>query len=180
MLNSDKIKEAMRTPRFIKMVARYQFLMDNLYSVDVSNHADFQRTYNCFFQLRRNERYRTQHFNFLEDHKANKQMAFQQILRFLSSVSDTVEASFASKMLSIINPDMPVLDSKVLNKLKIKKPPGSSQQGVVGIYSEICDWYDGFKKTQAYTEWIDLFNEHFPNSGISPAKKIDFILWQLD
>ena len=169
----------MQKPRFVKMVGRYQFLMENLYRVNVSTHEDFQRTYNCFFQLRRNKEYRVKHFEFLEQNKGSKVIGFHEILIFLSGIEGKVEASFASKMLSIINPNMPVLDSKVLEKLGIKKRVGSNINDVVMIYNKICEWYDGFYKTSEYHQWITLFDEMFPNSGISSAKKIDFILWQV-
>jgi len=180
MLNLEEVKKTMQSSRFIKMVARYQYLMENLHSVDISEHADFQRTYNCFFQLRRNQVYRKQHFTFMENHKHNAKTSFKEILTFLSSIQDTTEASFASKMLSIINPDMPVLDSKVLQKLKIKKSAKSTLDEAVNIYNQICDWYDDFVETETFKSWINLFDEHFPNSGISAAKKIDFVLWQMD
>ena len=176
----SEIKKTMRTSRFVKMVARYQFLIANLHTVDISGHADFQRTYNCFFQLRRNVEYRKRHFDFMQKHKANTSITFGEVLEFLSSIAGTVEASFASKMLSIIDPEMPVLDSKVLQKLGLKKRTGCDQAEAVRIYDRICDWYSGFMGTKECAEWIDLFNRHFPNSGISNVKKIDFVLWQMD
>jgi len=183
MLDIDKINETMQKSRFIKMVARYQHLISNLHVIDISKCETFQRTYNCFFQLRRNENYRRQHFEFMEANKFNKQISFKIILNHLSNIQNTVEASFASKMLSIINPDMPVLDSKVLQKLSLKKPSPISPKKIdetIQLYDKICDWYKAFKNTNQYTQWIKLFNQHFPNSGISDVKKIDFVLWQLD
>ncbi|MCL2570577.1 MAG: hypothetical protein FWE16_05255 [Firmicutes bacterium] len=183
MLDIEKIKETMQKPRFSKMVARYQFLIENLHKVDISKHEVFQRTYNCFFQLRRNEEYRRQHFAFMEKHKANKSIRFQEILIFLSGIQDTVEASFASKMLSIINPDMPVLDSKVLFKLGLKKPAAdcpTKLQDTVELYNKICEWYTEFYCKADFKNWIKLFDGYYQNSGISAAKKVDFVLWQMD
>jgi len=178
-----KVAQTMQRPRFAKMVARYQFLMQNLHCVDISKHELFQITYNAFFQLRRNQYYREKHFNYLEKHKSNTNINFKEILEYLSSIQNSIEASFASKMLSIINPSMPVLDSKVLHKLGLKKPsincPDRINESVL-LYEKICEWYKDFWQTENFKECMDLFDSCFPNSCISDEKKVDFILWQMD
>jgi len=180
------IKEVERTiqrPKFARDVKRYQHLIKNLHRVDVSTDTTFQRVYNGFFQLRRNEAYRIKHFKFLETNKSRANIELKEILVYLSSIQNSIEASFATKMLSTINPDMPVLDSKVLAKLGLKKPSANSLARIeetLQIYERICDWYREFYTKSDFTEWMGLFDKYFPNSGINPVKKIDFILWQMD
>jgi len=118
----------------------------------------------------------------MEANKARTGITFAEILAHLSAIQGSVEASFASKMLSIINPEMPVLDSMVLYKLGLKKPspksPSRMDETVV-VYHKICEWYTNFFGKEDFTKWIALFDEHFPNSGISDVKKVDFVLWQM-
>jgi len=173
----------MQTKKFARDVGRYLHITDNLYSVDVRQDALFQTKYNGFFQLRRNLAYRTKHYEFLEKNKHNKDITFTQILIYLSSIQNSIEASFASKMLSIINVDAPVLDSKVLSKLNLKVPKiGSSDrmEQYIQLYKNIENWYENFYETQEFKDWIKLFDTYHPNTGISTAKKVDFVLWQLD
>ncbi|MCL2822165.1 MAG: hypothetical protein FWD86_03075, partial [Firmicutes bacterium] len=154
-----QVENTIKSVRFSKYVKRYQYLMSNLFCVDVSSCQEFQKTYNCFFQLRRNLDYRRIHFDFLQQNKSNGNIDFEQILIFLSAIQGSMEASFATKMLSIINTDMPVWDSKVIaklnsgiydecknavmDKLSLTHPPKSSPsrtKDAVALYKEICRW----------------------------------------
>jgi len=176
-----EIEKTMQSAKFARDVKRYKHLIEHLHKVDVSKDSTFQRIYNGFFQLRRNETYRIKHFTFLEEHKADTDITFETILKFLSSIENKVEASFATKMLSTINPNMPVWDRKVLQKLSLKKPKANSPtriKEVLELYEEICSKI--FTENADFKKWIDLFDKYYPNSEINPVKKIDFVLWQMD
>ena len=177
------VEKTMLTKKFARDVKRYQHLIENLHKVDVSKDEVFQRIYNGFFQLRRNDAYRAKHYEFLERNKANDTIEFKEILVFLSSIQNSVEASFATKMLSIIRPKAPVWDSKVLDKLNLKKPKINSPRRIeetFEVYERICAWYEDFFARAQFKEWIELFDKHYPNSGIDSVKKVDFVLWQMD
>ena len=179
----ENIKNAMQTKKFARDVKRYIHLIENLFTVDVTTDIVFQRTYNGFFQLRRNEFYRKKHYEFLEKNKTRKDIGFSEILAYLSTIQNSIEASFASKMLSIINVDAPVLDRKVLAKLNFKLPKLSSKDRVgdtIVLYNKIENWYNDFYTTSKFKDWINLFDGFYPNTDISAAKKVDFVLWQLD
>jgi len=178
-----EVERTMRAPRFARDLKRYQHLVLNLHKVDVSKCVVFQKTYNGFFQVRRcREKWLPKHYEYLEKNKTNSSITFSEILKALSSMGKGVEASFASKMLSIINPEMPVLDSKVLDKLSLKLPKRDSStrfEEILVVYEKICAWYKDFFKRPESKAWIDLFDKHYPNSGINPVKKVDFVLWQM-
>jgi len=178
-----EIENTLKTAKFARDVKRYLHLIDNLYKIDTTKDLIFQRIYNGFFQLRRNEAYRVKHFEFLERNKHNVNISFQTILQFLSSIQNSIEASFATKMLSTINPNMPVWDRKVLIKLSLKKPNANSPtrlQETLQTYDNICKWYKEFFNLKTCNQWLNLFDKYHPNTKINPVKKVDFILWQMD
>lgn len=102
-----------------------------------------------------------------------KQMA-QQIHK------DSVYFSFITKILSIVNVDLPIWDSKVAEKLLIPNVPSGWElenkiRYVEKAYKELIVWYRS-SESDIYEE---EFNKRFPDyvERVSRTKKIDFILW---
>ena len=92
-----------------------------------------------------------------------------------------LEASFSSKLVATVNPDLPVWDAEVLRNLQIKKPLSTDKNRLkktIEIYDEIIVWYANYLKNEKGQIQLAEFNNKFPNSGISDLKKIDLILWQ--
>jgi hypothetical protein len=93
-----------------------------------------------------------------------------------------VEASFSSKLVATINPELPIWDSIVLNHLGKKAPAyyrKNRLKETVILYEEIAKWYERFMKTEEAMGIIQLFDEDYPNSGLTDIKKVDFVLWQI-
>ena len=76
-----------------------------------------------------------------------------------------VEASFASKMLASIEDDMPIWDSKVLDRIGIKPSNKRGQQKLVEtieLYDVIVKWYRDLKADKVgYEEYITSFDSRF-------------------
>ena len=92
-----------------------------------------------------------------------------------------MEASFSSKMLSVINPQYPVWDKYVLINLGLKAPytyDKNRMSKIICIYNDIVTWYERFLNTEEAQNLIEKFDRHYPNSGITNLKKIDLIIWQ--
>ena len=93
---------------------------------------------------------------------------------------NSLEPSFASKMLATINPDMPIWDSRVLTALKLDKEweGKRSPEHAIEIYESICEQYREFETTEKCDECVREFDSWVPKyEWISTTKKIDFLLW---
>jgi hypothetical protein len=43
----------------------------------------------------------------------------------------------------------------------------------------IIDWYNDYHKDERGQKIIELYDEEYPNTGITDIKKIDFVIWQI-
>ena len=87
-------------------------------------------------------------------------------------------------MLASIDENMPIWDSRVLDRIGIKSSNKRGQQKLeetIELYDVIVQWYSDLKANKAsYNEYITSFDSRFPDySSISDTKKIDFILWAM-
>ena len=177
-------------------------LIRDFHEVDVSQHKDFKDTYSRFFTFRGKQLWENvaKHFNFMQELKESYQgvegnLTFGTVLEGLHKKLKILTPSFSSKLLSIVNPEMPVWDSKVRAQLKnfgvIRKVPSHYRQKAGNkcpnidkwheFYTEeICGWYNGFVESEEAKTWIEQFDEQYPEAkGITKVKKIDLILWQI-
>jgi len=182
----SQVKGALSITIIARGLEQYISLRDRIQKVVVSEDMQFQKDYNHFFRIRqKNEKFYTEYYKFMEKHKKDKALTFEVVLDHLYKKAGSVEASFASKLLSMINPDKPVLDSRVLEIIDIKwswysEPKKRIERSIVA-YEAICEWYkDHFKSGEA-AKWIELFDKHYPDAKdrITGVKKIDLILWQI-
>lgn len=179
-MNITKAKEAL--PNIKIGLAKYQFLLSRFLSVNVATDEEFQIKYVGFFRVRRNRAFLAYYFELMEKSKKCTDLTFEKILKDIYEKFGRVEASFSSKLLSMVNPNMPVWDVYVLANLNLKKPTQYSPtklQEIIYLYDKICDWYKDFMKTEAAQIYIKLFDEKYPKAGITNTKKIDLILWQI-
>lgn len=176
----------------------YQYIMENVHKVNMSdvNNKDtrkFRTTYNRFYNVRHKSgnAWYDHYYQVFEKMKHEENNAtFERILNEISI--ETVDASFASKMLATLNPDKPILDSRVLNNFKITIKGNTKQEKIkssIEAYKKIEAEYEEYLPSKEARENIDLFDEIFPeyarnsNSNaplISDIKKIDFIIWGND
>lgn len=158
-------------------LAKYQWIMSHVHETDVSSNAEFQKFYNGFYRMRQRptDFYKT-YYAFLERNKNNLDLTFGEILAYLYEETGSIHASFSSKLLATVNPNMPIWDKFVLQNLGLRTPYYYEKdriQKTVQLYQRICDWYE----SEQAREQLKVFNELFPNENISDVKKIDFILW---
>lgn len=142
---------------------------------------EFQKKYDAFYRVRRDEAWRREYFRWMATYGKRGNASFGEILLRLHQVTGQIEASFASKMLATLDPDMPIWDSKVLAALRLRlagSNPNIRFSNAVVLYERICKWYQDFMKTEEAAGMIQKFDEVFPEfRTMSPTKKIDFILW---
>ena len=181
----SQVKEALSKKELKEGLEKYLRLRDGLNKQKMKD-SKFQKSYKGFFRMRRDENFCTEYFKFMEKCENNKKVTFKKVLDHLYDKTKKVEASFASKLLSMINPDMPVLDSQVLKVLCIKLVRCSADKTKRiecsnTVYREICEWYKKHFDSGEAEKWIKLFDKHYPEAKdkITDVKKIDLILWQI-
>lgn len=162
---------------------KYEKIMELFQSVDVSVDEEFQRTFNGFYRVRRRKPdFYAALYSFLESHK-NKKITFAEVLQYFYDWFGRLEASFSSKVVATIDPNMPIWDSEVLKRLHLKPAkyslsPQERLEATCKIYETIQSWYKTYLTMPEAHNMIAQFNEHIGKTNITPTKKIDFILWQ--
>jgi len=160
---------------------KYQYIMGMLHKSDLSKDIEFQMKYKGFYRVRRNDEFCQIYFEYMEQHKKDI-VAFDDVISHIYKETNRYEASFSSKLLATINPDMPVWDSLVLEQLSSTASLYSKKGRLpktIFLYKEIVSWYANFLETQNADDIICIFDELYPDSNLTSVKKIDFVLWGL-
>lgn len=161
---------------------RYAEIMRRFPDVDVSQDREFQRLFNGFYQIRRNEAWRAA-FYALFQRVRDKRPTFETLVTKLFEKTGRVEASFASKMLATLDADKPIWDKYVLINLEIAVPTKCKERplsGIVDAYDQIERWYASYLATPNARRCVRTFDALMPDySWISETKKIDFYLWSI-
>lgn len=162
---------------------KYRFLLEHVHKVDVSSDEVFQRTFNGFYLVRRNKGWRKAFYDLFERVKMSNDVSFACILEELYRLTGNVEASFSSKLLATLKPEMPIWDKYVVQNLGLKLPPDSDSkriQKTEELYEEIVAWYVDFLQSENARQYIEEFDKVLPDySWLSDVKKIDFYLWSM-
>ena len=161
---------------------KYKFIMDHVMVTDVSKDADFQRTFNGFYIVRRNEEWRRIYYDYFQSIKRSSP-TFEQILNYLYEKTGNIEPSFSSKMLATIIPQKPIWDRYVVQNLNIKLDGETKEERIknaITLYEEMETWYADFLDSEDGKECIKGFEEFLPDyKWISDIKKEDAILWSI-
>ena len=118
---SISVDDAIEALREVKTAMQhYISIMNKVWNTDVSADKDFQREFNHFYRIRRNEEWRKKLYRIFEDTKQKTTPDFAEVLEELYAQTGNVEASFSSKMVATLNPNKPIWDSMVLSVLLLK------------------------------------------------------------
>ena len=161
---------------------KYQYIMEQAKQIDVSENADFQRTFNGFYMVRRNEEWRKIYYSLFESVKTETP-TFESIITHLYKTTGNLEPSFSSKMLATIFPEKPIWDRYVVQNLGMELVGTIKQeklQNAIALYADIEKWYEDFLKTDKAKECVLIFDRMLPDyKWLSNIKKIDCILWSI-
>lgn len=181
LIDTQKVEKILQEDkRLYQGMKKYKYIMDSLHWTDVSKDKDFQRTFNGFFKLRfRSEEFYTLFYTFLEEQKETA-VTFEETLEYLEQAEGQLEISFSSKLIAVINPKRPIWDKIVavdhFGMILPTKVENRKEQ-LIKAYHEYCSRYYEYISSSEGRTLIRLFNERYPSTGFSDAKKIDFILW---
>ena len=159
----------------------YTEIISTFSARNLSTDHNFQKTFNRFYVVRRNQAWRDVYYSFFEDNKHRKDLTFSEILYHLYDNTGQIEHSFSSKLLATINPEFPIWDSYVLNHIGLVlegRTKAEQLQNRVKLYDDIMLWYTDFLKTEDAKEAISIFDGIMPHyTHLTPVKKIDYIIW---
>ncbi len=160
---------------------RYCVIQKLLNETDASTDGNFQKIFNGFYRVRRNVEWRTVYFKILQEERSHKR-PFCEILKAIYNATGRVEASFASKLLATVDPEMPVIDSIVLKNLGLKLPPRHDitvrLREIRKVYDEIIHLYAEFLRLDAGSYLVTQFGKHYPEHPITKVKMLDLVLWK--
>lgn len=197
-INLTKTQIDAALPKVAVGLDKYLWLQDNLYKRDVAEDAEYQRKYNGFYKVRRNEVWRRLFYNLLQTKKKSAPN-FSLIMYIIYSknrlivahknkrskekqlLPRRIDASFASKMTATINPELPVIDSVVLKNIGLKLPSSKEINRLIkieNIYKQIINLYKNFLKTEQGRYLVQSFKEVYPGKKVTEIKMLDFVLWQ--
>lgn len=163
---------------------KYQWIMRTFKNLDVSTNREFQKKFNYFYKIRqRTSEFYKAFYQKLETSKQGKCPTYGEVIDYFYSRFQRIEASFSSKLIATINPNLPVWDKEILRNLRLRKPyyyerVEARLEKTKKLFSVIIKWYADYLKTEDCRKQLAEFDMQLPNSGITNTKKIDLILWQ--
>ena len=151
---------------------------------DLTQDPIFQKKYNGFYRVRRNEEWRRHYFKILESQRHKKKgegLGFLDVLKSIHRRTGKVEASFASKLTASVDTSLPVIDSIVLKNIGARLPAtktGDRLSMIVTMYDDVAKCYEDYLRTEIGKFLVKEFIKQYPHARISKVKMIDFVLWQ--
>lgn len=176
---SFKIFQKNAVIRFLAL-DKYNYIKENIYKCDISKDGEFQKVFNAFYRVRRDEKWRKVFYTYFESIKDKKNITLEEIVSYMYKKTGNIEASFCSKLLSTINPDMPIWDQYVLANLDLDvkgKTKVEKLKDTIAVYNKIIEIEKNKLKQKDIQQAIKDFKEYFPEYNLSDIKILDYILW---
>lgn len=169
-------------------IAVYSFLKDEYVKGNIQSNLVFQFVFRSYYRLDNaglSNKLKSRFFELL----AEKQTNLGTILSELHKIptlkgKNTIQFSFATKLLHTIDNNKPILDSKVAILTNIK-PKGSDRdtkiRSCIEIYDSLEKLYAELKEDYKIKKVISKFRLKFEanDEKISDTKVLDFIMWSL-
>jgi hypothetical protein len=164
--------------KYLDIQTRLNSLVGKPLSVD----TEFRKRFNGFYRIRQKPTTWYDTFYKLLDESRGSSVGFSDILHTLHQETGRYEASFSSKLLATLNPEMPVIDSIVLAHLKVKLPYTydlNRLEKICQLHESMQLCYATFLKTEEGSHLVRQFKHQYPYAEITEVKMLDLVLWQL-
>ena len=160
----------------------YKLTQDQLHKVDVSTNTAYQKAFTGFYVLRLpiSEAYKG-YYSVLEKHKHEKDVSFSTIIDELCIVTGRIEASFSSKILATINPNVAPLDRLILGHLDLSLPKHYESDRLrkcVITHEKLVRKMSALAEDNRFVKIKSAFENRFPMYRFSDIKILDLVLWQ--
>jgi hypothetical protein len=172
----------------------YVWMIQCLPNVDVSRDVKFQGVYRRYWQLnpaRLSPDFCTAYFSLLEQSKhAPDRTTVEAVARALlripthSNGRESLQFSFASKLVHMVRPRLPVYDSMVesfffLPSSDTQKTVEDKLKNLLQSYSFLVDEYDRVLRNELLAPAIAAFRQRFRlDAQYSDEKVIDTLIWR--
>lgn len=168
-------------PNLSTAVDKYTWIQAH-FNEDIHTDREFQKRYNGYYRIRRNNEWQNHYYTLMVSLR-DKETNFQNILQILFKKTGRIEASFASKMLATLNPNSPVIDSKVLIKLGLRLPyyyysSTDRLDRTCKVFETLSTFFFGALSSNEGKLHVAAFRRRYPNIQITDTKILDFLLWK--
>jgi hypothetical protein len=159
-------------------VTEYEWLLQNVGHLN----AAYQQLYRSFWGMRfPNSNFYTEYFDFL---MAPRPPLLNDLCHALHDHNETLQFSFATKLLHMRNPHLPIYDSKVARFFLFKPPPSDWQLQVridryIQFYKFLQFEYARVINGGLLATAIAAFRQQFNLMQHTDEKIIDWIIWGL-
>lgn len=181
MIQLDDARIQLALPLVAKGIERYCWLQSALPTRDVASDHEFQVRFNAFYRVRRAKAWRVSFYRLLESEKSRRR-PFEEVLRALHVATGKVEASFASKLVASVDPDLPVIDRFVLDNLGLRLPRTGTVEGrlrrIVEIHNDVQRTLSAYLNNDPGRRLVAIFEAAYPGRRLTGVKMLDLILWQ--
>ena len=179
----------LRDSKLSTAVRSYSRLMDELRHTDVSRDIDYQAEYRRFWAInaaRWSAGQVDHYFRLLEHEKNRASPNVERAVRSLAKVDGepaTIQLSFASKLVHMIEPTAPVYDSLVAAFYHFNTPAFTTSHEsrlakLLGFYSFLESEYERVISAGIMGSALRQFRLAFPEAAdFTDQKLIDFLIW---
>jgi len=180
LIDINKVRGALleKGPR----INKYFEIMRIVHETNVKEDTCFRTLFNGFYKImKKKPEFYDIFYSYLEKHKS-KEVKYEDILQYFYKEFGRIEKSFSSKLLATIDPNMPVWDTIVLDRLGMAAPTTTTPdkfKKTVDMYYDIVEWYEIYLTTDNAKEVIQIFDAVFPCNSATNIKKIDLVLWSI-
>ncbi|HNY35979.1 MAG TPA: hypothetical protein PLD14_01695 [Candidatus Pacearchaeota archaeon] len=181
MIHIEKEQILEIIPRLKSPLEQYLWIQNEITKRNVSIDREFQRRFNGFYRVRRNSDWQKDFYQLMESSK-NKNVSFGEVLDEMYKRTGKMEASFVSKLIATINPEMPIIDKIVFDNLGLTLPStGIKNRDLIikGQYQTLINELCFFLQTENGKYLIEQFIKRYPETEISKIKMLDFVIWQI-
>jgi hypothetical protein len=174
-------------PRLAWSIERYRQTIDGLASCNVATDQAYRRNFIRFYQMRlpRAKAY-DDYFDILERLKGqqtiNTTEVLATILEELQIKTGRIESSFASKLIATLDPNLPVVDSIVLNNMGLRLPAynaSNRKEKVIAVYQELTTRLNEMLRDERFRLLKSRFVLAYPDYRFTDLKILDLLIWQL-
>ena len=193
ILNEDFTINESKTKPILKNLKtglkQYLCIQRSVYLTNVGKDILFQEVFSNFYRIDpfKDKKWKKEFYTLLEASK-HKKVNFENILTVLHKKTGDIDASFSSKLVATINPEMPVIDSVVLQNLRLnteyqeicREPDVPRRmERTTALRQKLIKWFNVFLRTKGGRNLIKRFISEYPYANITKTKMFDLILWQI-
>lgn len=182
-----------QAPKLAKGIEQYSAIQSDV--SNVRNYAldtKFQDRFRAFYRLRGGPEWRRVFFEIMHLHRRTP-LSFDEALGAMANRLRRCEASFSSKLVATLNPELPVVDALVLRVMRKHLMERGFDNGewkllragsleirlerAIKVYNCLVLTMARILEVPRCGELINLFDSSHPGHPLTNIKKLDLMLW---